>query len=275
MNNAGIIKEQKDFYPFGKEHENPDLITSTNRWGFSGKEKQTIRNLGYWDYSARMLDSEIGRWFVIDPLCERYYSISPYVYCANNPLRYIDPNGEDIWDAIKSGAKWVANGIIGITRGTFNSALTVAAIPQILVGNVASNFTENGKYPNWAIPIQWEDDGIVQKESWLKEKLSWEDGKDIMKNTLGAFLFFVPFSNATTATERFIENTVISTGISTVANEALPSQTQSIDTGTNADNNNSGDNVEVQFRLLIEKAMQQYIKDLLFYDHIDHQNIPR
>ncbi|MDR1553111.1 MAG: hypothetical protein LBS69_06585 [Prevotellaceae bacterium] len=56
--------EQKDFYPFGKEHENPDLITSTNRWGFSGKEKQTIRDLGYLDFGARMLETEIGRWII-------------------------------------------------------------------------------------------------------------------------------------------------------------------------------------------------------------------
>jgi RHS repeat-associated protein len=276
-----IIKEQKDYYPFGKEHENPNLISSTNRWGFSGKEKQTVKDLGYLDFIARMYaNSEIPMFTTQDPLAEKYYSVSPYMYCAGNPLRYVDPNGEDFKDILKgvgnavaNGAKWVGNGIIEITRGTFNSALTVVAIPQIIAGNVARNFTENGKYPNWAVPIQWEDDGIVQKESWLKEKLSWEDGKDVMKNTLGAFLFFVPFSNATTTTERFIENTVISTGISTVANEVLPSQTQSTDTNTstNADNNNSGNNMEIQFRLLIEKTMQQYIKDLLFYDHINHQ----
>ncbi|MDR1553106.1 MAG: hypothetical protein LBS69_06560, partial [Prevotellaceae bacterium] len=95
IDNAGIIKEQKDFYPFGKEHENPNLITSTNRYTFSGKEKQTIRDLGYLDFGARMLDAEIGRWFVIDPLAEKYYSISPYVYCMNNPIKYVDPTGMD------------------------------------------------------------------------------------------------------------------------------------------------------------------------------------
>ncbi|MDR2650859.1 MAG: hypothetical protein LBC68_00895 [Prevotellaceae bacterium] len=94
VNANGEIKEQKDFYPFGKEHENGNLMTSTNRWGYNGKEKQTIRDLGYWDYSARMLDSETGRWFVIDPLAEKYYSISPYAYCLENPLKYVDPDGK-------------------------------------------------------------------------------------------------------------------------------------------------------------------------------------
>jgi RHS repeat-associated protein len=91
---AKNIKEQKDYYPFGKEHENPNLITSTNRWGFSGKEKQTVKNLGFLDFGARMLETEIGRWFVIDPLTEKYYSISPYAYCLNNPVNVIDPDGK-------------------------------------------------------------------------------------------------------------------------------------------------------------------------------------
>ncbi|MDR1198825.1 MAG: hypothetical protein LBK94_07425 [Prevotellaceae bacterium] len=247
----------------------------TTCYTFSGKEKQITGDVHYMDYGARMYDDFICRWTTQDPLQEKFYSWSSYNYCMNNPIKFIDPDGENPWDAIKSGAKWVANGIVGITRGTFNSALTVVAIPQILVGNVARNFTENRKYPNWAVPIQWEDDGIVQKESWLKEKLSWEDGKDVIKNTLGAFLFFVPFSSAASSTEKFVENTIISTGISTVANEVLPSQKQSTDIDANADNNHSGSNLDIQFKLLIEKAMQQYIKDLLFYDHINHQNIPR
>jgi hypothetical protein len=40
-----------------------------------------------------MFDDFLGRWFVIDPLAEKYYSISSYVFCGNNPLKYIDPNG--------------------------------------------------------------------------------------------------------------------------------------------------------------------------------------
>jgi RHS repeat-associated protein len=77
-----------------KEHENPNLISSTNRWGFSGKEKQTIRNLGWLDFMARMLNnSEIPLFTTQDPLSEKYYSISPYAYCLNNPLKYVDTDG--------------------------------------------------------------------------------------------------------------------------------------------------------------------------------------
>ena len=48
--------------------------------------------LGWLDYGARMLDGP--RWFVPDPLAEKYYSYSPYVYCGNNPILRIDPNGK-------------------------------------------------------------------------------------------------------------------------------------------------------------------------------------
>lgn len=46
----------------------------------------------------------------IDPQCEKYYWISPYAYCANNPIRYVDPTGEFIesaWDvfSLVTGAK--------------------------------------------------------------------------------------------------------------------------------------------------------------------------
>ncbi len=54
-----------------------------------------MHGLNMLDYGARWRDPAIGGgWPTVDPLAEKYYSISPYVYCANNPVKFIDPDGK-------------------------------------------------------------------------------------------------------------------------------------------------------------------------------------
>jgi RHS repeat-associated protein len=92
----GTVKGQYNYYPFGKQWEDINLMANTNRYTFSGKEKQTVRDLGWLDFMARMYaNSEIPRFTTQDPLSEKYYSISPYAYCGNNPINVIDPDGRE------------------------------------------------------------------------------------------------------------------------------------------------------------------------------------
>ncbi len=60
-----------------------------------GKESKS--RVGLYDYGARFYDPAIGRWHSVDPKAEKYSSTSPYAYCINNPMRFVDPNGEEIW----------------------------------------------------------------------------------------------------------------------------------------------------------------------------------
>ena len=101
---SGTVVEQNAYYPFGSRHTfGNSYAQTTNRYKYNGKEEQTSGNLQYLDYGARMYDANIGRWFVQDPLSEKYYAHSPYNYCVNNPVMFVDPDGRD-WFYYKSDA---------------------------------------------------------------------------------------------------------------------------------------------------------------------------
>lgn len=63
---------------------------------YNGKEFVTAHGLNEYDSKARMYYATIMRTTTMDPLAENYYHISPYAWCGNNPIKYIDPDGRDI-----------------------------------------------------------------------------------------------------------------------------------------------------------------------------------
>ena len=89
---------QNDYYPFGLRHAGDELAhgsAADNRYLFNGKEDQVLGRLGLLDFGARMYDPLTTRWFNLDPLAEKYYGISPYAFCINNPVKFVDPDGRD------------------------------------------------------------------------------------------------------------------------------------------------------------------------------------
>jgi RHS repeat-associated protein len=78
----------------------------TNRWKFTGKELDEETGLYY--YGARFYNPVTSLWLSVDPLAEKYPSMSPYIYCANNPIIYIDPDGREIIgkESLENAAKF-------------------------------------------------------------------------------------------------------------------------------------------------------------------------
>jgi RHS repeat-associated protein len=60
---------------------------------FSGKEKDVETGYGYFRALARYYDSGLSIWLSVDPMSDKYPSMSPYNYCANNPVILVDPDG--------------------------------------------------------------------------------------------------------------------------------------------------------------------------------------
>ena len=86
-----------DYDPFGMEMTTPECYytSGTNPYLYNGKEIDRMHGLNQYDYGARWRDGALPPWTTVDPLAEKYYSISPYAYCANNPVLFVDPDGRD------------------------------------------------------------------------------------------------------------------------------------------------------------------------------------
>ena len=114
MTGAGVIEQANHYYAFGGL-----LGTSFNgdkqKYKYNGKELDRFLGWDMLDYGARWYDSKLQCWSTVDPLAEKYYHLSPYVYCADNPVKYTDPNGKafEPWIALQTdnrgNAIWIQN----------------------------------------------------------------------------------------------------------------------------------------------------------------------
>ena len=78
--------------------------TTFTPFHFTGKEKDP--ETGYSYFGARYLEHELMTgWLSVDPMSDKYPSISPYAYCAWNPVKLVDPDGKEIWIVNKSGVR--------------------------------------------------------------------------------------------------------------------------------------------------------------------------
>ena len=93
---GGAVEETNHYYPFGALF-GESAGGGRQHYKYNGKELDRLLALDWYDYGARWYDPVLARWHAIDPLCEKYYDISPYVYCNNNAVNAVDPDGRKIF----------------------------------------------------------------------------------------------------------------------------------------------------------------------------------
>ena len=102
------------------------IYHSSLSFTFSAKERDPETGLSY--FGSRYYSSDLSIWLSVDPMSDKYASLSPYVYCADNPVMLVDPNGEEIGnyydikgnfigsDGIHDGKIYLVSNQQGITK---------------------------------------------------------------------------------------------------------------------------------------------------------------
>lgn len=140
--------EEIDYYPFGgifgafNEYDNPNK-RSQQPYKYANKELDEMHGLNWYDFGSRYLRTDVPGWTGVDPLCEKYYSISPYVYCFDNPLLFADNNGMwPSWGQVKDISQKAFS-----VAGSFVEGVTVAIIDNS-TGGIIPKVRESGSYTN-------------------------------------------------------------------------------------------------------------------------------
>ncbi|SFC82826.1 RHS repeat-associated core domain-containing protein, partial [Xylanibacter ruminicola] len=92
VNASGSVQQVTNYYPFGAPYAE-STAADFQPYKYNGKELDKMHGLNTYDYGARQHDPILARWDRMDPLCEKFYNVSPYVYCVDNPICAIDIKG--------------------------------------------------------------------------------------------------------------------------------------------------------------------------------------
>jgi RHS repeat-associated protein len=125
------------------------VSTSQQPYKYGGKELETNLGINLYDFEARTYAFDVPRFTTMDPLAEKYYSVSPYAYVMNNPMILIDPMGE-AWrlkhdmdvDGVKPipvGFEWVEEG-----ESSENKRLKTGLYAQAIFFSHNGNFVPGG-----------------------------------------------------------------------------------------------------------------------------------
>ena len=110
LNSTGRTTYQvNNYYPSGTQiAEYPRRSDQgIQPYKYNGKELDRSNGLDFYDYHARAYDPVLMRFNIPDPHAEKYYNTSPYAYCANNPVNFVDPDGNQAV-AVAKGVRYTA-----------------------------------------------------------------------------------------------------------------------------------------------------------------------
>ena len=157
------IKETINYYPFGSEMKMQDPAQMAgDTWQpyrFTSKELDKQNGLNWYDFGARWFDvAGVPMWTSVDPLAEKYYNVSPYSYCAGDPVNKFDPDGNRVIPIHRTSAgtntynspSHFRQAMIAFGKTSFGHQLLSDFTPK---GSTIFGVKGNGRYANYDLNI--------------------------------------------------------------------------------------------------------------------------
>ena len=194
----GEAVQHLEYLPWGEDLIDQKLSGFDGvRYTFSAKEKDSETGLSY--FGSRYYSSDLSVWLSVDPMSDKYPSLSPYSYCANNPVKVVDPNGEE-WETLEDAN--FANKLIKKAERLIQKAENKIAKFQ----NQIDRYTEEGN-TNDITNKQLLIEGYKRKVSYLQEGV--DNLIDMGNTTEHKFHFSISDNTTSSVTQRETGNSKI------------------------------------------------------------------
>ncbi len=134
----GSAVQHLHYLPWGEDFVSQRSTNWHTMYTFSAKEKDA--ETGYSYFGSRYYSSDLSIWLSVDPMSDKYPSLSSYTYCANNPIKLVDPNGEEI----TSPDGWIVDN----TNKTLTWVNDMGGNICQYVGGIATSFKSRSDFIN-------------------------------------------------------------------------------------------------------------------------------
>lgn len=160
-NDSGQVTQILNYLPYGEDWVDiqNNLDPSLGQYTFNGKEKD--HESGFHYYGARYYWSEVlTGWLSVDPMLDNYPSISPYAYCAWNPVKLVDPDGCIVVPAENSTPQFVEYinqaKLLLCQKGAANILYQLEVLPIIIkIQEITYAEAEAGRITHKSGVISW------------------------------------------------------------------------------------------------------------------------
>ena len=186
----------------------------TVHWTFTFSAKERDPETGYSYFGSRYYNSDLSIWLSVDPMAHKYPSMSPYVYCANNPVKLVDPNGEENMYAFHYAQRYLLNKVgsvkdietgswYGYNPGQHSTLTKQIPTNESCYGVIWHAYMNSGDKITSYLQTGFSDrnnsfEGRTKSEKWFKkgndtpanqDGLSRSFETDIMKGEIGDIVF--------------------------------------------------------------------------------------